>query len=463
MTTEEIGRLVLTLAVLVASAHGMGFLFERLRQPRLVGEILTGFLLGPSILGRWLPELSAALFGSAGDKTEVVLGFIYWLGLLLLMFVSGSQTRHLLGDDNRRETALLVAVGTPIPFFIVLFLGLSGWLPLDELTGEAGQPTSTLLVLAIAVAVTSIPVISRIFYDLGILHTRFASLLLGSAVIEDIILWAVLAVATTFAATATAVADGLLFGSVTAHLTPTLAFTLCGLTIAPMILRRVQTWRLNYLIHASPIAYVIVILLAYAALAGALKVTPVFAAFLAGVGVVGGITGAERHRFADSLNAIARFATAFFIPIYFAFVGYKLDLGSGFSAPIFLAFLAGSSLLALIGVGTGAWVAGFRGLDVVNLAVATNARGGPGIVLATVALEEKIINVQFYTTLVLTAIVTSQIAGAWLSYVLRRGWPLLSTNPEEQPIPMEGGADHADRPGPEGRRWEAEVGSEARV
>src|SRR5687767_9997297 len=111
-----------------------------------------------------------------------------------------------------------------------------------------------------------------------------------------------------------------------------MAFTFCGLTIAPKILRRVQSWRFNYLIRASPVAYVIVILFAYAALAGALKVTLVFAAFLAGVGVVGGITGVERQRFAPALDAVARFATAFFIPVYFVFVGFKLDLGKGFSA-----------------------------------------------------------------------------------------------------------------------------------
>jgi Kef-type K+ transport system membrane component KefB len=451
MSDEEIGRLVLTLAVLVASVHGIGYLFERLRQPRLIGEILAGVALGPYVLGRWFPGFSSALFGTAGDKTEVVLGFIYWLGLLLLMFVSGSQTRHLLGNENRRETILLVAIGTPIPFLIVLFLGLKGWLPLHLLTGEANRPTSTLLVLAIAVAVTSIPVISRIFYDLGILHTRFASLLLGCAVIEDVILWAVLAVATTTTVASTTVGE-LIFGSVKAHLMPTLAFTFCGLTIAPLFLRRFQNWRLNYLIQTSPIAYIIVILLGYAALAAALGVTPVFAAFLAGVGVVGGIRGIERSRFADSLNAISKFAAAFFIPIYFAFVGYRLDLGSGFSAPLLLVFLAGSSLLTLLRVGAGAWAAGFRGMDVVNLAVTTNARGGPGIVLATVAFEAKVINVQFYTALVLTAIITSQIAGAWLSYVLRRGWPLLSTNPEEKAIPTEDGFGQA----PE-RSWQAEA------
>ena len=70
--------------------------------------------------------------------------------------------------------------------------------------------------------------------------------------------------------------------------------------------------------------------------------------------------------------------------------------------------------------------AGFRGLDLINLAITTNARGGPGIVLASVAFDAGIISAQFYTTLVLAAVLTSQIAGAWLDYVLRKGWPLLS-------------------------------------
>jgi hypothetical protein len=76
------------------------------------------------------------------------------------------------------------------------------------------------------------------------------------------------------------------------------------------------------------------------------------------------------------------------------------------------------------------WV-GFRGLDVINIALTTNARGGPGIVLASVAYDAGIINAAFYTTLVITAVVTSQMAGAWLRFVLSKGWPLLSTNPDE--------------------------------
>jgi Kef-type K+ transport system membrane component KefB len=76
--------------------------------------------------------------------------------------------------------------------------------------------------------------------------------------------------------------------------------------------------------------------------------------------------------------------------------------------------------------------AGFRGMDLVNLAITTNARGGPGIVLASVAFDAGIISSKFYTTLIVTAVLTSQLAGAWLEHVLRKGWPLLSPSAPEQ-------------------------------
>jgi Kef-type K+ transport system membrane component KefB len=82
-------------------------------------------------------------------------------------------------------------------------------------------------------------------------------------------------------------------------------------------------------------------------------------------------------------------------------------------------------VLKLVSAGAGARIAGFSWPSSINLAVATNARGGPGIVLASVAFDAGIINAQFYTTLVLTAVLTSQFAGAWLDFVLRRGKPLL--------------------------------------
>jgi Kef-type K+ transport system membrane component KefB len=90
------------------------------------------------------------------------------------------------------------------------------------------------------------------------------------------------------------------------------------------------------------------------------------------------------------------------------------------------AFMLGMLAVVFLCVGLGARLAGMSRLDIVNLAVTQNARGGPGIVMASVAFDAGIINAPFFTTLVLTAVLTSQACGFWLDFVLRKGWPLLS-------------------------------------
>jgi Kef-type K+ transport system membrane component KefB len=152
----------------------------------------------------------------------------------------------------------------------------------------------------------------------------------------------------------------------------------------------------------------------------------VFAAFLAGFGIVGGVKGTERERLREPLDLVNKLSFAVFIPVYTFLIGYKLDFTERFSLPMLIAFLIGSSVIQLVAVGIASRSAGFRGLDILNLALTSNARGGPGIVLASVAFDAGIINAPFFTTLVVTAIITSQVAGWWLGFVLRKGWPLLS-------------------------------------
>jgi Kef-type K+ transport system membrane component KefB len=293
-------------------------------------------------------------------------------------------------------------------------------------------------VLASAVAVTSIPVISRIFHDLNILHTRFASLILGAAVLEDIALWGVLAVAAALTQQAELPGQEAL-GSSAIHIAISMAYMAAGILLFPHALTRLRTFRWNLIYKASPLAYAILILFLYVAVAACLKVNLVFAAFLAGFGLTGGIHGDERRHFAEPLDAIGKFSFGVFIPIYFGLVGYRLIFGRDFSFGMLLAFLLGSSLLTLIARSYAAKLAGFGRLDRWNIAITSNARGGPGIVLASVAFDAGIISGALYTTMVLTAILTSQAAGLWLRFVLNKGWPLLSTNPEEHsPAPSPG-------------------------
>ena len=412
MSDSALASVLLVLLLLVGFAQLLGHLFVKLRQPKVVGEILAGIVLGPALLGR-LPSVSH-LIDTAKHQGNI-LDFVYWLGLLLLMFLSGAETQQLFTREERREVAWLGVVGTGIPFVLGLILG--PWLIRPALAGPNGNRISLIIILAVGVAVTSVPVVSKIFADLKILHTRFARLVLGVAVLEDIALWLALAVATAVAGKTTINPRAMSY-----HLLATIVFFLLGLTIVPRLIKKINKARFNVVAKNSPVGYAIAVLLAYCAVAGALQVSLVFAAFLAGFAVV----HKKRRLFADALDAIGKVSFAFFVPVYFAIVGLKLDLIRGVSLWMMVAFIAGSCIVKILSVSLAGHFAGFRGLDLINLAITTNARGGPGIVLASVAFDAGIISSQFYTTLVVAAILTSQFAGAWLDYVLRKSWPLLS-------------------------------------
>ena len=379
---------------------------------------MAGVVLGPALIGR-LPFASG--LAEAIKQNVSILNFVYWLGLLLLMFLSGAETRQLFSRDERREVGWLAIVGTGIPFVLGLILGphLVG----PALAGPNGNRISLIIILAVAVAVTSVPVVSKIFADLKILHTRFARLVLGVAVLEDIVLWLALAIATAVAGKTVLNPRQMSY-----HLIVTIGFFGLGLTIVPRIVKRINKSRFNVIARHSPVAYALAVLLGYCVVAGALNVSLVFAAFLAGFAVV----HKKRRLFSEALDAIAKISFAFFVPVYFALVGLKLDLVHGFSFWMVTAFIVGSCVVKILSVSLAGRFAGFRGLDLINLAITTNARGGPGIVLASVAFDAGIISANFYTTLVLAAVLTSQFAGAWLDYVLRQGWPLLTATAEDE-------------------------------
>jgi Kef-type K+ transport system membrane component KefB len=425
----QLGQLALAMLLLIAGAHLLGHLATKIRQPRIIGEILAGVLLGPSILGRFAPGFAHKMFGeNNADPKAMAIGFLYSMGLLFLMFVSGSAVRHVLAGENRRPTLILFVVGTSTPF--VLALALTGVIPLDRFMGTAGSRWALILVMAAAVAVTSIPVITKIFHDLGILHTRFASLMLGSAVMEDIALWGVATIATSIAAANAS--EGHLTSLVVKHVLWNAGYVLAAMAVMPRVLRYLGHARWNVLAQRSQITWVLTVLFSYVAFAGAHDVNLAFAAFLAGYGIVGGMKSTERHHYRLTLDSISTMGGGLFIPVYFAIIGFKLDFTKTFSPLMLVAFLLGSSVIHMACLSVAGRLAGFRGMPIFNLAVTSNARGGPGIVLAGVAFDAGIINASFFTTLVLTAVLTSQFCGFWLDRQLRSGRSLLDDSDDTE-------------------------------
>ena len=309
----DIAHVLLALAALLLAAHAIGSLFVRFRQPRAIGEVVGGLLLGPTLLGQLAPRVQAWLFPS-GEITSTVLLMVAQLGLMLLMFMTGTEIRRVFRRREQKTIGFVFLTGMIIPFLA----GIAILQVIDQrsLWGPSGSEASFLLVFAIAMAVTSIPVISRIMRDLGILDTAFARVVLGVAVLEDIVLYVVLAVAVGIAGGKA----GTIFGLPA-------ALGIEGGTGADMAYHAVAT-------------------LGFMAICF-LGVEAFFGAFVAGL-VVG---GAEPD--SEATLAIKSFALAFFIPLCLAMIGLVLDLIYGFSPLFFLGFLLVACLIKAASVYVG--------------------------------------------------------------------------------------------------------------
>jgi Kef-type K+ transport system membrane component KefB len=433
-TGPEVAHVLVALGLLLIAAHGVGHLFAVLHQPRVMGELTGGLLLGPSLFAALAPGAQAWVFPVAGS-TAAVIGWSSQLGMLLLMFCSGAEMRSVLGRDERRVVAWVTVTGVALPFLA----GIVAFRLLDPSTlmGKAQSETALLLVFALAIAVTSIPVISRIMLDLGVIDTSFARVVLGVAVLEDVIVYVVLALALGLAAAPGGTAFGLpglldlpsdSTPGMALHTAVTLAFFVVMLTIGGKAFSWSRRQRWNLVANGNLIAYHLILLFGSTLVCLLLGITPLFGALLAGIAA-----SAEREATGwQSLESIKAFSFAYFVPIYFAAIGLGIDLVHDLDVVFFAWFLLLACVVKSASVYLGARLSGESRAGAGNLAVATNARGGPGIVLASVTYAAGIINAEFYAALVMLAVVTSMLAGTWLAHMVRLGRPL-----RDEPRPAE--------------------------
>jgi Kef-type K+ transport system membrane component KefB len=340
------------------------------------------------------------------------------------MYCSGTQLRSIMSRAEGRPVVAISLAGSVLPFVGGLVLVLN-WDGADRFIGGADDRIAFALIFALAMAVTSIPVISRIMADLNLLGTRFARVVLSVAVLEDIAVYVLLNIALSRVAPTGSDhhgLPGLLDLEATAgvgqayYAVATLLFFVVPLALGPGFVGRLSRLRVNVVQRSSPVAFQLVVLFALTGAAAFIGVAPMFGALVAGI--LASDLGPEDEA---ARKTIHTFAYASFIPLYFALVGLRLDLAHDLRPLFFLVFLAVACLVKASSCYLGARVAGERPVDAGNLAVALNARGGPGIVLASIAFDAAIIDASFYTSLVMLAIVTSLGAGYLLQRSLRRG------------------------------------------
>lgn len=188
LSDYEVMVTLTALAFLLLGSFLMGKLFEKLQAPKVVGEIIGGMFFGGTFLGAFLPEIIESIFNSYSEEGKV-LNIFYQLGLLFLMFSSGYNTKINLKKKNSKIFLSLFLGSTVLPMILgVLFVK-----PFSVyFIGDINNYNAFLLVFIIGIAITSIPVISKIFFDMDIINTRFANVVLTASTLQDLCLWILL-------------------------------------------------------------------------------------------------------------------------------------------------------------------------------------------------------------------------------------------------------------------------------
>ena len=403
-------------------------LAEACRLPKVAGEICGGIVVGPTILGACFPEVYTYIF--LGFPTEgPVLSVFYWFGLILLMFSSGYEARM----DNLRGDAkiisFLAAGATAIPMLVGFYA--AHYYFAAYYIAEGADETVFCIIVAIATAVTSLPVISKIFMDLGLIDHRFAKVILATATIQDLFLWIILSIATSIMSQSAVVPS-----DIALHIFVTIAIFVVSMVIAP---RMNKIPRLEKLAIFSYDSIYFILCFACIFICSLFGVNIMYSAFAAGL--------IFRHiRNDDAVKAHAKLkdvCLAFFTPLYFSIVGLRIFITSDFSVSRFLFFLVLVSAVELAGCIIAMRIIRLSWLTSFNLGIAMNARGGPGIVLATVTYEMGIINYEFFCVLIFTTLVTSAVAGWWIDFINKRG-KLFSIENDDDIIHAAYGARHAN-------------------
>lgn len=407
------------LIVMIGAARLMHVLFRRMGQPGVVGEIVAGLLLGPSLLGHFFPGLSLALFGAKPEGAVTVLSQI---GLILLMFQIGSEFEFTrLKEARLRQTTLLVALTSIVaPFLAGFGIGQGS----AAMLAPGIDPFVYSLFCGVATAITAVPILGRILGDFGLTRTDIGIVAISAAAINDVVGWVLLAGIAAFA-------TAQLSGSYLVVHVGGLALFLFALRFlaAPLADRLVARFPLEEgAIPPSLLAILLLVMFGLALCTYALGIFAIFGGFAAGLLF-------HRHRaLVDAWQSqVGRFVAIFFLPIFFTFTGLRTNL-LGLTTGPELFWLVAACLAAILAkilpVYCAARVSGWAHRDGLILGSLMNTRALMELIVLNVGYDLGFLPHSMFTILVVMAVVTTLMTGSILRLLLRPA-PLPLASPAE--------------------------------
>jgi Kef-type K+ transport system membrane component KefB len=432
-------KLVFSVALLLGTARLLGGLMERFKQPAVIGEIMAGVILGPSVLGGIFPAFGRLVVPETLIQSQL-LDVVALIGVMTLILMVGMETDLGLIRARLRSATAVGLGGLIIPFAFGLALG--SWLP-DSLLGPASNRVAFNMFLAVALALSAIPVLAKILSDLRLLRSEFGQTALAAGMIDDVLGWTLLGLVTSLATSGV-----LAFGDVVSTVGAVIAFVVATIVVIGPLTR----WSLDLVLDRVQmrdrvLTLVIFVAFAWGAFTQALHLEPILGAF-----AVGMMFGRLRRLPVETGRQLESLTYGIFAPVFLATAGLKLDVGLLFQVDLFwitVAMLATAAAGKLIGSFVGArYFGGIGARHAVAYGVALNARGVLGVIVASIGLSMGIFGVELYTMLVVVSLATSVMAPIGLRFLMKReseatvsGKPALTLNRILLPVRLrEGGS-----------------------
>ncbi|MBD2496962.1 cation:proton antiporter [Nostoc sp. FACHB-280] len=388
--------------IVIGMSRLIGLAFKSIKQPLVIGEIVAGIMLGPSLFGLLTPHLAASLFP---PETIPFLNVLSQVGLIFFMFLIGLELNPKYLSGNLQAAILTSNVSIIVPFSLATVLSLL----LYPLVSNAGVSfTAFALFLGAAMSITAFPVLARIITENNLQGTRLGTLALTCAAVDDVTAWCILAVAIAVART------GNFFGAIPTII-ESIVYIGFMLTVGRWFLKRLATYyrrtgRLSQLLLA----------VIYMAVVGSALITE-----LIGIHLIFGafLLGAAMPKNADLVRELAvkteDFVLIFLLPIFFAYSGLRTQIGLLNRPDLWL--LCGLVLLVAIAgkyIGTyvAARVSGINKREASALGWLMNTRGLTELIVLNIGLELKVISPLVFTMLVIMALVTTFMTSPLLEW-----------------------------------------------
>lgn len=415
---HDVLLLIFQLAVLLFTARMLGELAQRLGQPTVVGEILAGIVLGPSLLSSAIPQLGDAIVPHT-DVQGYLLETVSLLGVMFLLIVTGLEINVPL-IRSQAQSAIGVATGGLV---VPLLMGFAlGQLLPDRLLVDQDERLVFGLFLATAMSISAIPVVAKVLLDLNLTRRNIGQTIIAAAMIDDTTGWILLSIVIGLAG-----GSAITIGSVLSSVISVVGFLVLSFTVWRWIVFQLYAVVQNRLeMRDKTLSFVVFAMFAWGAFTQLIGLEALLGAFVTGV-VIGQIRGLS----ADVIHQLESIALGIFAPIFFAVAGLKVNALNLLTVELFPATLVviGVAVICKIsGVYIGArligksdhWTALFYGAGL-------NARGSMEIIVATIGLSMGVLTQDMFSIIVVMAVVTSLMAPFLLRYAVHH----IEIGPEE--------------------------------